>query len=266
MRTAAAGARSAHGPVHEFVHVEEVMGTAVSIRLHLRAGTSSPAATVGPALERACLELHRADDLFSTWKPESEVSRIRRGVLAPDGAAGEVHEVLGACACVREVTSGWFDPWAMPGGVDPTGLVKGWAVERALRALRVGDVVGASVNAGGDVAVFGRPGQAWRVGVRHPWRPGALACVLGVEHAVATSGSYERGAHLVNPRTGEAGGSAASATVVGPSLTVSDGLATALAVGGDEVLGCIRSLPRYEGYLVRADGTEEWTEGMPFAD
>ena len=263
-----AGTKPARELGHEIVHVEHVMGTAVSMHLRLRSGTSEPAATVGPALERACAELRHADAVFSTWKTESPMSRVRRGLLPLETAPEEIHQVLDLCAYARELTAGWFDPWAMPGGVDPTGIVKGWAVERALGTLRVRDVAAASVNAGGDVAVFGRPADedCWRIGIRHPWREDALACVVLVEHAVATSGTYERGPHLVNPRTSERLARAASATVVGPSLALADGLATALAVGGDDVLSRLGEIPRYEGYLIRTDGTEAWTEGMPFAD
>jgi thiamine biosynthesis lipoprotein len=252
-------------PAQELVHVEHVMGTAVSFRIRLQPG--DPTGGAEQALERACDELHGADEIFSTWKPESPLNRIRGGFLSLDDAPAVIEEVLDLSGHVRTLSSGWFDPWSMPGGVDPTGLVKGWAVERALGALRVPEVVAACVNAGGDVAVFGRPDGAprWRIGIRHPWRPEALACIVLVDDAVATSGTYERGSHLVDPRTGERRASAASATVVGPSLAVADGLATALAVGGDEVLTLLGAITGYEGYLVRTDGSEGWTEGMPFA-
>jgi thiamine biosynthesis lipoprotein len=251
--------------IHDVVHVEHVMGTAVSIHLHLRPSCSSPSA-VQPALEHACAELHHADAVFSTWNRASPLSQVRDGTLALEAAPQEIHEVLGICETLRALTGGWFDPWAMPGGFDPTGIVKGWAAERALAALRVRDVAAASVNAGGDVAVFGRPvGDAsWRIGIRHPWKPDALACVVLVDHAVATSGTYERGAHLVDPMTGQRFARGASATVLGPSLSLADGLATALAVGGDDVLCLLGEVPRYEGYLIRPDGTESWTEGMAF--
>jgi thiamine biosynthesis lipoprotein len=241
------------------------MGTAVSF--HLRLASTRPDATIRSALASACAELHDVDRVFSTWKTGSPLSRLRRGDLPLRSAPAEVHEVLDLCARVRDLSSGWFDPWAMPGGVDPTGLVKGWAVERAVVALRAPGVVAASANAGGDVAVLGRPdeGEKWRIGVQHPWRRDALACVLLVEAAVATSGTYERGPHLVDPRTGEHRTSAASASIVGPSLAIADGLSTALAVGGDDMLARLATIPGYEGYLVRQDGTEAWTEGMPFA-
>ncbi len=252
-------------PAPRVVHVEHVMGTAVSF--HLDVDSTRSNADIRRAVTSACAELHEVDRVFSTWKPESPLSRLRRGDLPLPTAPAGVHQVLDLCAQVRDLSSGWFDPWAMPGGVDPTGLVKGWAVERALAALRVPGVTAASANAGGDVAVFGHPdeGEKWRIGVRHPWRQDALACVLLVDDAVATSGTYERGPHLVDPRTGERRTSAASASVVGPSLAVADGLSTALAVGGDDMLERLATIPGYEGYLVRPDGTEAWTDGMPFA-
>jgi thiamine biosynthesis lipoprotein len=89
--------------------------------------------------------------------------------------------------------------------------------------------------------------------------------VLEVRGAVATSGSYERGAHLVDPHTGRPACRGASATVTGPSLALADALATALAVGGDAVLAAVAGLPGYAGYLIRLDGTETWTSGIEFA-
>ena len=177
-------------------------------------------------------------------------------------------EVQAACQQARDASGGWFDPWAMPGGYDPTGLVKGWAVDKALRMLDQAGVPAALVNGGGDLAAFGMPGpgRCWRAGIRHPWRAAGLAAVLEVYGAVATSASYERGAHLVDPRTGQPGGQAASATVTGPSLAQADALATGLAVGGDAALEVITGLPGYQAYLIRPDGSESWTPGMEFAE
>lgn len=247
-------------------HAEEVMGTVVSFRVVPTGAV--PADRVPEVLRAACDVLHRADAVFSTWDPRSPVSRLRRGESSLAAMPGEVHEVLELCRIATERSGGWFDPWAMPGGVDPTGLVKGWAVERALEVLVARGVESALVNAGGDLVAAGRPapGAPWRAGVRHPWRADALACVVRLERAVATSGSYERGPHLVNPRTGRPSSSAASATVAGPSLALADALATALAVGGDDVLARLDALDGYEAYLVRADGSEAWTDHMPFEE
>ncbi|MHB1715902.1 MAG: FAD:protein FMN transferase, partial [Acidimicrobiales bacterium] len=233
-------------------HAEAVMGTTVSFAVHAAPGQEDlTTQTVEDAIAVACAELHRLDALFSTWDPCSPMSALRRG----DGAAAARHpefdEVFAVASAMREATAGWFDPWAMPGGVDPTGVVKGWAVERAIRLLAHAGVASAVVNGGGDVATIGVPpgGGPWRIGIRHPWRADALACVLAVSSAVATSGSYERGSHLVDPHTGATVRRVASASVVGSSLTHADAWATALAVGGDEVFDRVTSLPGYGAYV-----------------
>ena len=210
--------------------------------------------------------LHRADAVFSTWNPASPVSRLRRGEVKAGMMRAEVTEVLTSCRQARKASGGWFDPWALPGGVDPTGLVKGWAVERAAEVLRRAGIDAALVNGGGDLTVFGSPapGQRWRVGIRHPWRADALACIVQARAAVATSADYERGAHLLDPVTGRPATGVASATVTGPSLALADALATAVAVGADEALAAVGALDGYEGYLIRADGSEANTGGMEF--
>jgi FAD:protein FMN transferase len=254
-------------------HAEPVMGTVVSF-LVVPGGRAD--AVVSHAISSACAELHRADAIFSTWDPRSPVSRLRRGDLALDEVPPEVAEVLDLCRVARAESGGWFDPWAATGGVDPTGLVKGWAVERALAVLRDAGATAAMVNGGGDIAVFGPPPAAdnhampadgdlgWRIGIRHPWRADALAAIItGVTAAIATSGRYERGQHLFSPPHRPMA-AVASATITGPSLAMADALATALAVGGDDVLGLVAELDGYEGYLIRADGTEADTGGIAF--
>ena len=240
------------------------MGTVFSFAL---AGGAVPEAAVRAALSGACAVLHRCDAVFSTWDPASPVSQFRRGEATLAQMPPEFYQVLAECQTARRVSDGWFDPWAMPGGFDPTGLVKGWATERALDVLRDAGLPGALINGGGDVAAFGAPGngQRWRVGIRHPWRPDALAGIVETSAAVATSGCYERGPHLIDPGTGQPASRAASATVTGPSLALADALATAVAVGGDEALPAVSKLPGSAAYLIRPDGTETSTGGFEFA-
>ena len=251
----------APSPPGAFTHDEAVMGTVCSFLVH--PGSAGPDAARA-ALGEACAVLHRADAVFSTWVADSPVSRYRRGELDLDECPPEVEEVLQLADAARRATSGWFDPWSLPGGVDPTGIVKGWAVERAAGELAAAGVDGALVNCGGDIATVGSlPGsEPWRVGIRHPWLADALACILAVTGAVATSGTYERGAHLVDPRTGRPGCRAASATVTGPSLAMADAFATALAVGGDDAFGLIEAVDGYACYLVRPDGSERFGAGI----
>jgi FAD:protein FMN transferase len=242
-------------PSPAITHAEHVMGTVVSFTV---VPGDVPAAAVRASVGAACAGLHEADAVFSTWDAGSPVSRLRRGEATLGAMPPEVAEVLDLCGLAAAASGGWFDPWAMPGGVDPTGLVKGWAVERAAAGLRRAGVAAALVNGGGDLTAFGSPGpgQRWRAGIRHPWRAGALACVVEVRGAVATSAAYERGGHLIDPATGQPAGGVASATVTGPSLAMADALATALAVGGDGALAAIGTIEGYGGYLIRADGSE----------
>ncbi|MHB8219141.1 MAG: FAD:protein FMN transferase [Acidimicrobiales bacterium] len=261
-------------------HSEPVMGTVVTITV---VGGDLDRDGIRAAVDAACAVLHQADDVFSTWKADSPMSRVRRGELDLTRAPDVIGEVLHLCEQARSDTAGWFDPWAMPGGVDPTGLVKGWAVERARDVLVRAGVAGAMVNAGGDLAVWGTappepvgaasdPPQGpspWRVGIVHPWRADAVARVVelgdatGAGAAVATSGTYERGAHLVDPWSRRARCSLASATVIGPHLALADAFATALAVGGDRVLAAPwRTGGGYEAYLIRPDGSELATPGV----
>ncbi|MGI8622201.1 MAG: FAD:protein FMN transferase, partial [Solirubrobacteraceae bacterium] len=212
-------------------HAEEVMGTVVSFVLRLDGLTE---AAGREALDRACTTLHRADALFSTYRPDSPMSRLRRGEITVQDAPADLQDVLELCRTARRASGGWFDPWALPGGVDPTGLVKGWAAARALEDLRAAGVPAAMVNAAGDAAVFGLPDsdRSWRVGITDPLRPGALAWTTDVGAAIATSGTGERGAHILDPYAGGPSRAVLSATVTGPERARADALATAVAAGG----------------------------------
>jgi len=221
-------------------HDEHVMGTVVSF--DVRPG-AMPLKEVRVALRRACVLLARADAVFSLWKPESPMSRLRRGEITGADAPREVAEVLDRCLEAKTATTGWFDPWAMPGGLDPTGLVKGWAASRALGALIDAGVAGAMVNAGGDVATAGepRPGERWWIGITDPDDRARLVGVVPSPGAVATSGTYERGPHIINPFTGLPRVRWRSATVVGTDLSMADALATALAAAGGQGSAFVRA-------------------------
>lgn len=233
------------------------MGTVVSFLVE--PGSLSPE-QVERALHEACAELHRLDDRFSRWKPESELSRLRTEAIEETSAL--MDEVFGLCAYCAGISKGFFDPWAMPGGFDPTGLVKGWAAERALSILVGSGISAALINAGGDVCVL--PGRTYQVGVRHPTVPHALCAVVPTVSAIATSGIYERGDHLINPFGGEV--AAVSATVVGGRLAVADALATALAVGGKEMLYLLEQIEGFEGFFIIPDGSMFKTAGMVFSE
>ena len=246
-------------------HVEQVMGTVVTIDLYGDGSILGRAAYLALAAARA--SLRRADAVFSTYKAHSPLSEIRRGALTPEQAPPEVAAVLERCRMLRRLTDGLFDPWAVPGGLDPSGYVKGWAAGRALAALAPAGARGALVNAAGDIALSGAAvaGEPWRVGIVDPHAPRRLLAVAEVTGAIATSGTYERGAHLVDPRSGSATAAAAAATVVGPDPGDCDALATALTVGGPSALDLLDRLPGYFGLVVSLDGTSSASARFPFA-
>ena len=212
--------------------------------------------------------LRQADAIFSTYKDDSEISRLNRGELALEDAQPDVREVLALCDQLRVITNGYFDAGAvLKGGVDPSGLVKGWSVDRAGEVLDEGGAANYSLNAGGDIRLRGRPlpdEPRWRVGIQHPEARDKLAAVVeGNDLAVATSGTYARGEHVVDPHTGKAPVGVLSVTIVGPELATADAYATAAFAMGEGGPEWTASLGLYEAMTILADGRVLLTPGFP---
>jgi thiamine biosynthesis lipoprotein len=235
---------------------EDVMGMPVEVELH--------DAAAAHAVDDAFAWLRRVDATFSTYRADSEVSRIARGELAQEHASADVRRVLARCARLRARTGGYFD--ARAGGVlDPSGLVKGWAVERAARLLEAAGARNFCLYAGGDVIVRGRPGPEarWRIGIQHPLLPDRVAAVLESEQlAVATSGTYARGAHILDPHTGAPPTGVLSVTIAGPDLGTADAYATAAFAMGADGPEWTRTIAPYEAMTVLADERVLLTPGF----
>ncbi|HEY2073728.1 MAG TPA: FAD:protein FMN transferase [Gaiellaceae bacterium] len=199
------------------------------------------------------------DATFSTYKDESEVSRIRRGELAIDDASDDVRGVYARCDELREETSGFFDVAAV--GLDPSGYVKGWAVDEAASILERAGAREYAINAGGDIRTRGH----WRIGIQHPHESQAIAKVVeGDDLAVATSGAYARGEHVHDPHNGHAPAGILSVTVTGPDLATADAYATAaFAMGGHRAPNWTARLDGYEAMTILADGRVLTTPGFP---
>jgi thiamine biosynthesis lipoprotein len=241
--------------------VEQVMGTAVSVDI------AEPA---DPALIDALFVwLREVDATFSTYRDDSAITRLDRGELTTSAAGSDVQEVLAACAGLWRDTDGFFDTFAT-GRLDPSGYVKGWAVQIASERLLAAGCANHCINAGGDIRVRGcpRPGEPWRIGVRHPWDAKSVCFVLGgIDLAVATSGTYERGAHIINPRSGRPANGLRSVTVTGPDLGRADAYATAaMAMGGVAGLHWLASLRGYESAAIADDGRCFRSHGLPEID
>jgi thiamine biosynthesis lipoprotein len=153
----------------------------------------------------------------------------------------------------------------MPAGVDPTGLVKGWAAQRAAAELQSAGITSAMINAAGDIVAWGQPepGRPWLVGVRDPRRPERLAYIVPVEGAIATSAHYERPGQVLNPRDGTPALGLRSATVVGADLAMADALATGLLAAGAAGLSQIAALEDYSASVMENAGVIRVTPSFP---
>jgi thiamine biosynthesis lipoprotein len=229
------------------------MGLPVSV---LARGAGATGQDADRAVGTVFAELVEVDRVFSPYRPDSDVSRIGRGEATVQACGAEVKEVAERCEQARALTGGLFDATRPDGTWDPSGLVKGWAAERAFGLLRGVAGLDWCLNAGGDVVVDCPSGAAFHVGVQDPRDPAAVAaavpCTAG---AVATSGTAARGAHLYDPRTGAASASRwLSVTVIGPSLETADVLATAAFVAGDDWRRVVQLVPGYTGLGIDAGG------------
>jgi len=209
--------------------------------------------------------LRRVDAIFSTYRDDSEISRLNRGELALEDAHADVRDVLRRCDELRAETGGYFDA-RFGEGLDPSGLVKGWAVERAAAILAGAGLRSFAVNAGGDIRLSGGalPEPCWRVGIQHPLlRDRVAAVVEGSELAVATSGAYARGQHVRDPHTGRPPSGVLSVTITGPDLATADAYATAAFAMGSAGPRWTARLRGYEAMTILADQTVLATPGFP---
>lgn len=209
------------------------------------------------------------DEVFSTYKSDSVISKLRRNEISIDSTSDEVKDVWNRCAFAREITDGAFDPWAVAGGFDPSGLVKGWAADKCAEILLEAGAAHVQINAAGDLTLRGGYAEAekivpWSIGVVNPENRQEIVQVFNImEGAIATSGTYERGAHILDPHTGLIAIGARSATVIGPDGGLSDALATALMVEGRD--GAIwfshPDLADYSAWVVDRHEDVAWSVG-----
>ena len=201
------------------------------------------------------------DDELSTYKDTSSVSKIRAGKLKIDDAPDMVKEVWRGCLKARELTFGSFDPWAVEGGFDPSGFVKGWAAEKAADMLVAAGCEKEQVNAAGDLCLRGGP---WKIGVVNPDNKSEIVQVFELtDENIATSGHYEKGAHIRDPHTGIIAIGAKSGTVIGPDGGLTDAFATALMVDGTDAAQWIGNpeLSDYTFWAVNRHTNTAWSHG-----
>jgi thiamine biosynthesis lipoprotein len=210
------------------------------------------------------------DATFSTFKPDSEICRLDRGELALEDAQPDVRAVLARCDELCAETGGYFDVRANAAReLDPSGLVKGWAVDRAAAILDTAGATSYNVNAGGDIRLRGGalPENVWRVGIQHPLERDRIAAVVETRDlAIATSGEYERGEHVFDPHTGLPPTGVLSVTITGPDLATADAYATTAFAMGSRAAQWTATLKGYEAMTILADGRVLLTRGFPAVD
>jgi FAD:protein FMN transferase len=204
------------------------------------------------------------DRTFSPFIRESAVSRINRGELRSEDAGRLVNQAIDLCRLYEQATDGYFSAW-IDGRFDPSGLIKGWAIDRACSILESNGYHHYYVDAGGDVQTRGRnaEGGPWRVGIRHPVERDKVArVVLASGLAVATSGTYEKGEHILDPHSGQPATAWLSFTVVGPEILQADVFATACCAMGTAGLDFVSHLAGYEAYAIDTQLRAGYTSGF----
>jgi thiamine biosynthesis lipoprotein len=227
------------------LEVRHIMGIPIGIDVR------DPDVDVEPAFDW----LRDVDAIFSTYRDDSEISRLDRGELALADCRPEVDEVLTECEQLNRATRGYFS--TRPAGrLDPSGLVKGWAVAGAAERLAAPGAENFCINAGGDIVARGRPApdRRWRIGIRHPEDREQLAAVVELEDlAVATSGEYEQGAHIVDPHTARRPTGLLSVSIVGADLGMADAYATAAFAMGEGGPEWTATLSGYDAMCITSD-------------
>lgn len=220
--------------MHKFA---EVMGMPVAVDI------AEPRASQSD-IETVLDYLNRIDDHFSTYKENSEMSRINRGVISKSAYSDEMRLVLNMCEETKHATTGYFDI-QHDGKLDPSGLVKGYAITAAANMLLAEGFVNFSVEIAGDAQVHGRniEGERWRVGVQNPFDLQQIVEVVQLsDRGIAASGNYIRGEHIYDPIRGVPATEIASMTVIGPTAYDADRFATAAFAMGEKGIYFIESL------------------------
>lgn len=219
-----------------------------------------------PVIERVFDYFAAVDVRFSTYKPESEISRINRGELPRDGYSDEMKEIFTLAALTQEETNGYFSIQRPDGLIDPSGLVKGWAIRNAALLVEAMGYMDYFLDAGGDIQSKGLDahGEPWTVGIRNPFdRTQIVKAIRPLSQGVATSGTAIRGQHIYDPHKPSRDiTDIVSLTVIGPDIYEADRFATAAFAMGKSGILFIENLPGFEGYCIDASGIATMTSGF----
>src|SRR5258706_14185422 len=151
------------GPRPSLRRTESVMGTMATVELR----PPLPMRLADRLLTEVFGWLHEVDARFSTYRADSEVSRLNRGEIALADCSDDMRLVLAECARLWQGTDGYFGAYAN-GQLDPAGFVKGWSVQVASERLAAAGAGNHFVDAGGGIPTPGRPGPGPRRVIPRP--------------------------------------------------------------------------------------------------
>lgn len=213
--------------------------------------------------EKVFTRLGEIDERFSTYKAGSEVSRFIKDELAEKDLSRELKKVIKACKNAQQETNGFFSAWA-GGKFDPSGYVKGWAINEGAKVIKKAGYNTFCISIGGDILAASNSDKIWKIGIEDPLKPQQILSKLSISSgAVATSGTNKRGSHIISPKTGQPADSILSITVVGPDIIEADVLATAAFVQGEFSLSFIGGQAEdYEALMVDKEGQISMTRGL----
>lgn len=235
--------------------VDFIMGIPISIDT----ADSENEAAINDAFRR----LREIDETFSTYKPGSEISRFQKGEISESNLSNDVRSTKKAIEAFEKTTNGYFSAY-FNGAYDPTGYIKGWAIAEAAKVLRARGVSTYLINAAGDITTASEGQKTWHIALQDPFnRQASLGTISLKNGSIATSGTYERGNHIIDPHTHKPAELLRSVTVYGPDIITADVFATTcIAMGAKKALGFINKQPGYEALLIDNEGRTTASRGF----
>jgi thiamine biosynthesis lipoprotein len=217
------------------------------------------------SIEKVFEYLKYVDEKFSTYKDTSEISALNRGEIKIENASDDMREIFALAEKTKQETNGYFNIQKSDGSIDPSGIVKGWAIRNAAQILDKEGYKNFYVDIGGDVEVRGKnvDGKNWSIGIKNPFDENQIVKIVYLSDCgVATSGTYIRGQHIYNPHEAGPLEEVKSITVVGPDVYEADRFATAAFAMGKKGIYFIESLSGFEAYMIDKDGLGTATSGF----
>lgn len=204
------------------------------------------------------------DNRFSLYKKTSEISKINRGEIQPHAYSKEMQTIFRLAEQTKQITNGFFDI-SHNGIIDPSGIVKGWAIYQTAKRLKKKGLKNFYVEAGGDIQVTGKNSKQgkWSVGIQNPFDQKQIIKVVYLKtEGIATSGTYIRGQHIYSPFALGPITDVVSMTVIAENIYEADRFATTAFAMGKEGIHFIEKQKNMEGYMIHAEGIATYTSGF----